>query len=141
MTEQRLSLGRKAERICRRRLRWAGWKIVDSNWRTSFGELDLVAIEGTTLVFVEVKSASERSGARRAGPARPVLAVGPEKQERLVRLAGAWIAAEESRGGLPRALENVRFDVVGIVFSETGRVAEWEHLRDAFRPAASGFEP
>lgn len=134
MTEQRLSLGRKAERVCRRRLWWSGWRIIDVNWRTSFGELDLVAIDRVTLVFVEVKSASDRAGPSTPGPARPVLAVDPGKQERLTRLAAAWLATEGSGERLPRHVKDVRFDVVGIVFSETGKVIAWEHLRDAFGP-------
>lgn len=132
MTERRLSLGRKAERICRRRLRLSGWRIVDSNWKTSFGEVDLIGIERRTLVFVEVKSTGSGQSSR-AGPERPVLAVGPEKQRRLLRLAEAWFATAESRGDLPRDLEGIRFDVVGVSFTTGGRIAGWEHLRDAFR--------
>ena len=131
MTERRLSLGRRAEAICRRRLWWAGWKIVDSNWRTSFGELDLVAIERRTLVFVEVKSLC-RNESRCRGPERPVLAVDRAKQRRLIRLAEAWLASERSTERLPGRVTDTRFDVVGIVFDRDGSVESWEHLKGAF---------
>ena len=136
VTKQRLTLGRRAEKICRRRLWWAGWKILDSNWHTSFGEIDLIAIERRTLVFVEVKSAGP-GWPERPGPERPVLAVDPAKQSRLTRLAEAWLATEGSSGRVPSKVQDVRFDVVGIVFGEDGSVAAWEHLRDAFRAEGS----
>lgn len=129
VTGRRLALGRRAESVCRRRLRLAGWRILDRNWRTSFGELDLVALERRTLVFVEVKSSGTRG---RTGPERPAQAVGPEKQRRLRRLAEAWLSGAEESGRLPRRAKDVRFDVVGIVFGEDGSVAAYEHIRDAF---------
>ena len=131
MTERRLALGRRGERFCRRRLRWAGWKILDRNWHTTFGELDLIALERGTLVFVEVKSSRAGAG-RRCGPERPALAVGPDKQRRLRRLAEAWMSAAEDTGHLPRRVEDVRFDVIGIVFGEDRSVVSYEHIRDAF---------
>jgi putative endonuclease len=131
LTERRLSLGRRAEAICRRRLWWAGWKILDSNWRTSFGELDLVAVERRTLVFVEVKSLC-RSEAGCRGPERPVLAVDRGKQRRLIRLAEVWLASDRCTVRVPERVTEVRFDVVGIVFDRNGSVESWEHLRDAF---------
>lgn len=136
MTKRRVALGSKAERICRRRLRLSGWKILETNWRTSFGEIDLIAIERRTLVFIEVKSSGPclpcGEGRERPGPERPVLAVGPDKQVRLRRLADAWFAQAEHEGRLSRRTDSVRFDVIGVVFGESGRITDWEHLRDAF---------
>lgn len=132
MTEQRLALGRKAEKMCRRRLRRKGWRIVGANWRCRFGELDLIAIDGRTLVFVEVKSSGRQDSAG-PGPERPVLAVGPGKQARLSRLAESWLASNAGRGAPLSRTTDVRFDVVGIVFAEDGSILDLEHIEDAFR--------
>jgi len=90
------------------------------------GEIDLIAVEGDALVFVEVKARREGST---AGPERPVLAVGPRKQLQLRRLAAAWLA--ERPAGMPYCAE-IRFDVVGLRLDAAGRVTEWEYLRGAF---------
>ncbi len=125
MTVARQSTGRAAEELAAARLRSAGWRIVERNARTRYGEIDIVALDGRCLVFVEVKAG--RAGAL-AGPERPVLAVGPQKQRRLRRLAAAWFA----RGGpVPRHAE-VRFDVVGVLFGRDGGLLDVEHIRAAF---------
>ena len=132
-SDPRSAMGRRAEGLCRGRLRRAGWKILDTNWRTPFGELDLIAIDGRTLVFVEVKS-SGPIHPDRPGPERPVLAVGADKQKRLRRLADTWLTrnAADRPDRLPGKVKDVRFDVVGIEFGPDGTVVEWEHLEDAF---------
>ncbi len=88
------------------------------------GELDLVAWQGGTLVFVEVKSRStEEFGA-------PERAVGPEKQEHVLRMARDFL---RQRGGEPVP---VRFDVVTVVFGPRRKI---EHWRDAFTPPRGWF--
>ena len=77
MTDARLRTGRRAEELVARRLAAAGWGIVERNARTRYGELDIVALDGRALVFVEVKAG--RAGAA-FGPERPVLAVDRRKQ-------------------------------------------------------------
>jgi putative endonuclease len=125
MTAARQSLGREAEELAARRLADAGMRIVERNARTRLGELDLIALEGDALAFVEVKAGSVGAA---AGPERPALAVGPAKQARIRRLAREWLA---ERGGLD-GVRALRFDVVGISFDAAGRVVDFEHLRDAF---------
>jgi putative endonuclease len=125
MTVTRQSLGRAAEELAARRLRRGGFRIVERNARTRTGELDLIAIEGDVLAFVEVKAG--RLGGM-AGPERPALAVGPAKQVRLRRLAREWVA---DRGRL-RGVSALRFDVIGVSFDGAGRVVDFEHIRDAF---------
>ena len=89
MTDARRRIGRQAEELVAARLRAAGWEIVERNARTRYGELDIVALDGATLVFVEVKAGREGAD---FGPERPVLAVGPRKQRQVRRLATAWMA-------------------------------------------------
>jgi len=125
VTVIRQRLGRAAEDLVAARLTAAAWEIVERNARTRHGELDLVVLDGRTLVFVEVKAG--RAGSI-YGPERPVLAVGPQKQRRIRRLATAWMSA---RRELPR-YDQIRFDAVGVTYDHAGRVTDYEHLEAAF---------
>ena len=124
MTFARQRLGRDAEELVAIRLARSGWRLVDRNVRLPSGELDLVALDGTTLVFVEVKAG--RAGAT-IGPERPAHAVGRRKQLKLRRLAREWVA--ERRG--PSGVSGYRFDVVGVSFGPDG-LADVDHIRAAF---------
>lgn len=125
MTDPRRRTGREAEELVARRLAAEELQIVERNARTRYGELDLVALDGGTLVFVEVKAG--RLGAA-FGPERPILAIGPRKQRQVRRLATAWMA---ERRDLPR-YERIRFDAVGVTFDRAGRAVDYEHIRNAF---------
>jgi putative endonuclease len=124
MTFARQRLGRQAEELVATRLERSGWKLVGRNVRLPSGELDVVALDGSTLVFVEVKAG--RAG-NTIGPERPAHAVGRRKQIKLRRLAREWIA--ERRG--PSGVSGYRFDVVGVCFSADG-LADVDHIRAAF---------
>ena len=119
-----------AEELAAGRLTSAGCRVLARNARVRYaelaiaGELDLVVLEGRTLVFVEVKAG--RAGAA-IGPSRPVLAVDPRKQQRLRRLARAWIATEAAPW-----YEAIRFDVIGVTVHRGGVPPELEWIRDAF---------
>jgi putative endonuclease len=125
MTVQRQRIGRAAEDLVATRLAESGWEIVERNARTRFGELDIVALDGSTLVFVEVKAGRENSA---FGPERPILGVDRRKQQRVRHLATAWIA--ENRGGI--RYDGIRFDAIGVTFDRNGQVIELEHLVGAF---------
>ncbi len=124
MTYARQRLGRRAEDLVAARLRHGGWQVVGRNVRLPSGELDIVALDDSTLVFVEVKAG--RAGAT-VGPERPAHAVGRRKQVKLRRLAREWIA--ERRG--PSGVSGYRFDVVGVRFGPDG-LADVDHIRNAF---------
>jgi putative endonuclease len=126
MTAARQRTGARAEELVARRLATTGWEIVERNPRTRYGELDIVALDGSTLVFVEVKAGREGN---HFGPERPALAVDRRKQQRVRRLATAWMA--ERRDQIPR-FEEIRFDVVGITFDRAGRATDVEHIANAF---------
>jgi putative endonuclease len=128
VTAARQQLGRIAEDLVAQRLQRAGWTIVARNARTADvrGELDLIALDGAALVFVEIKA---RRAGTLAGPETPALAVGPRKRAKIRGLAAAWL---RDRGyDVPRHRE-LRFDVVGVRLDSAGRVVEHEHLRAAF---------
>lgn len=106
-----LRLGRYGEDRAADHYESLGYRVAGRNWRHGRGELDLVAVRdlragGTEVVVVEVKT---RSSARYGSPFE---AVGPAKQQRLRRLAAAWMAAHRPALGPGRC--EVRFDVVAV---------------------------
>jgi putative endonuclease len=112
-------LGRRGERAAERYLRRRGYKILGRSDRLSPGELDLVALDGRTIVFVEVKT---RESAEMGHPSE---AVDAAKQRRLTRLAVTFL----KRHGL---LEYpARFDVIAITWP-SGRRPTIEHFPNAF---------
>lgn len=123
--DPRRRLGARAEVYCARKLERLGWQILDRNWRIRLGEIDIVAIDGRTLVVVEVKA--QRSG-NLAGPVLPALAVGPQKQRRLRRLALAWLEACPHQPDF----DDLRFDVVGITVGNDNLPVSYSHLENAF---------
>lgn len=125
MTGQRQRIGRAAEELVARQLAASGWEIVERNARTRFGELDIVALDGRALVFVEVKAGREDSA---FGPERPILGVDRRKQQRVRRLATAWMG---ERRDAPYYAE-IRFDAVGVTFNRAGHPTDVEHIRGAF---------
>jgi putative endonuclease len=128
MSAARQQLGRAAEELVAVELERTGWRIVARNARPVEvrGEIDLIAVEGTSLVFVEVKA--RRAGSA-LGPETPAMAVSPRKRAKLRALAAAWL--RERGYDVPRHRE-LRFDVVGLRLDAGGQVTEHEHLRGAF---------
>lgn len=125
MTEARRRTGQIAEDLVAARLAAAGWTIIERNARTRHGELDVVALDGRTLVFIEVKAA--RAGTS-FGPERPILSIGPRKQLRVRRLAAAYMA---ERRDLPR-YDEIRFDAVGVTLDHAGHATAIDYLKAAF---------
>ena len=113
-------LGRRGERIAAAYLTRAGARVLDRNWRCREGELDIVAREGSALVFCEVKTR------RGIGFGHPVEAVTLSKQHRLRLLAQRWLAAHEEHA------PDLRFDVVGVLLRPS-RPPLVRHLRSAFQ--------
>jgi putative endonuclease len=125
MTVARRRTGEIAEDLVARRLAAAGWEIVERNARTRYGELDIVARDGATLVFIEVKGA--RAGTT-FGPEKPILAIDTRKQRRVRRLATAWMS---ERRGQP-AYAEIRFDAVGVTLDRQGRAVDVDYVKGAF---------
>ena len=118
--DRRRSVGRQGEAEAARFLRKQGFVILDQNVRSRLGEIDLVARDGSTLVFVEVK-------ARRTGQGDPPESgVTPKKQARLGRLALGYLKAK----GLGEV--RCRFDVVAVSLDSEDRIAAIRHIPGAF---------
>lgn len=120
MPHARQRLGTAGEDIACRELETLGYHIRERNYRTRFGEIDVVAMDGETVVFVEVKTKTSGDFGD------PVEEVTPQKQRQIVSM-GEWYHAFNCTSGTP-----CRFDVVAIDLSlMPARVA---HYKDAFRP-------
>lgn len=119
-SDPRTTLGTHGEELAADHLRRLGFEIVARNHRTRHGELDLIASDGRTLVFCEVKT-------RRSG-GRPWDGLHPAKQLQVRRMASAYLADPQPR---PRAAE-IRFDAIGVVIDPHGRLSQLDHLEGAF---------
>lgn len=115
----RIELGRYGEDVAVRYLISRGMAVIERNWRCRSGEIDVVAIDGRTLVICEVKT---RRSARFGSPAD---AVTPAKLARLRRLAGLWV---RERGDCGIACDRLRIDVVAVTRPRRGP-AQISHLR------------
>ncbi len=113
-----LSYGARCERAAARHLRLRGYRIVARNFRAAGAEIDLVAIDGDTLVFVEVK------GRRSLVAGTPEAAVNERKQQHIRRAAEIFVDRHRAQR------KPVRFDVIAITGDGRGR--KFELLRDAF---------
>ncbi len=111
--------GARAEELCAELLRKAGLRVLARNWRCRLGEIDLVAEEGGTLVFAEVRY---RRGERYGGAAESVTAA---KQARLVAAARLYLMRRPDAGPEPAC----RFDVLLLDSLEASRI-QW--IRNAF---------
>jgi putative endonuclease len=98
----------------------AGLRIVARNWRRPEGELDIVADDSGTCVFVEVRS---RTGEERG---HALEAITPQKRARVVRAARLYLAAEAP------VAAGFRFDVVAVTFWDDGRQPDVVHIPNAF---------
>ena len=113
------SLGEVGEAIAATFLKGVKYSIIDQNFSCKCGEIDIIARDGKTIVFVEVKT--RRSLA--FGP--PQLAVNPFKQRQISKAALTWLSQR-------KLLETpARFDVVAILLRDHS-VPEIEHIKDAF---------
>jgi putative endonuclease len=119
-------LGRRGERAAAQYLKRRGLRILVVGERSQTGELDLVAIDGRTVVFVEVKTR------RHLGTGHPADAVDRAKQTRLVRQGLQFL----KRHGLLE--QPARFDVVAVLWPRAARRPTIEHFANAFEPPGQG---
>jgi putative endonuclease len=109
-------LGREGEQAAVSYLEGRGFRILDRNWRSADGEIDIVAVDRHTFVVCEVKT---RSGTRYG---TPLDAVGRAKRKRLRRLAAQWLSAHGVR------FDQIRIDVLGLLRDGAGGFTV-EHVR------------
>ena len=120
-TDLRHALGLLGEDLAARHLERLGYDVVARRHRTRFGELDLIASDGETLVFAEVKT-------RRAGPTGPWDALDDLKQAQVRRMAAAYLSDTPRRP----FFSDLRFDAIGVTIDGAGGLVSLEHLEGAF---------
>lgn len=103
----RAARGLRGERVAERMLTMKGCRILARRWSCRYGEIDLIAMDGDEVVFVEVKA---RTGSTFG---RPESGVGYRKRVRLRRAAFVWL---ERNGMVGRSF---RIDVVAVLLGET----------------------
>jgi putative endonuclease len=125
MADLRRRTGSAGEQLAAEHLLRLGFDIVERNFRTRHGELDIIAFDGRTLVFCEVKC---RRVARGAAAVDPLESVHPAKRTQVRRMAARWLVERPDR---PRA-DELRFDVVGVTLDRRDRLLRLDHLEGAF---------
>jgi putative endonuclease len=120
------SLGQRGEQAAARFLKRQRYKILHRGYRILGGELDIVAVEGRTVVFVEVKTRVSHDAGH------PAEAVDLHKQKQLTQLALAYLRRY-------RLLDcSTRFDVVAITWPPEQRRPQIEHIKNAFEATGNG---
>jgi putative endonuclease len=120
------SLGQRGETAAAQYLKRKGYRILERGYDSPLGELDIIAVDGRTVVFVEVKTrASVDSG-------HPTDAIDATKQRRMTQAALAYLKAK-------RLLNtSARFDVVAIHWPADSNSPAIEHFENAFEPVGAG---
>jgi putative endonuclease len=129
--DRRQALGTRGEELAATHLERRGWRIVERNFRTRAGEIDLIAARGGTLAFCEVKTLVARRAPPASGPANPLECVGPAKRIRVRHMARAWLA-ERAGGERPERHGSLRLDVIGVTLAPDGTLLRLDHLESAF---------
>jgi putative endonuclease len=123
MSDVRHIAGRRGEELAAEHFVRLGFEVLARNHRTRFGELDLVVYDGSTLVFVEVKTR------RATGSGRgPWEALHERKQRQVRRMAAAFLLEATDRPWSP----DLRFDAIGVVIDAYGKLVRLDHLEAAF---------
>lgn len=132
-TDARPAVGAAGELAVRELVARRNWQIVDHNVRWREGELDLIAIDGNTLVVAEVKTLVARGPDGRSAFS-PFESIDRRKQNQIRTLTRRWLVDEIRRKQDDRGLSfsNYRFDAFAVTLSRSHEVLSIEHLEDAF---------
>lgn len=119
MAKERINLGRLGEKIAVTYLKTNGYAILERNFSSPLGEIDIIAKDGEATVFIEVRT-------RRTDEyGLPIESIGKDKQRRLIRTAWFYIKGRN----FPTA--NFRFDVISILTRQGGK-PQISIIKDAF---------
>jgi putative endonuclease len=111
-------IGKQGEAIAQQYLEGKGYQILETNWRYRRAEVDLIAMDGPILVFVEVKTRSNDAYGQ------PEEGITARKEQMLVSAAHAYLEQNEHE-------DEIRFDVVSILYLDEESYSV-RHLEDAF---------
>ncbi len=120
------SLGQRGEDAAARFLKRQGLRLIERGYDSPLGEIDIIAVDDRTVVFVEVKT-------RTSGDAgHPTEAIDATKQRRMTQAALAYLKSKQ-------LLQNAaRFDVVAVMWTTGAHEPVIEHYKNAFAPTGSG---
>lgn len=122
--DHRRALGRYGEKLAVEHLLARGFSLLARNYRTRRGEIDLIAFDGRTLIFVEVKT-------HQLGRSQPPASVSPlaylsaGQLARYQPVAQAWL--DDERYATPEA-QSMRFDAIGVLVDAQGKLVALEHV-------------
>lgn len=116
MSDSRKKLGAWGEGVAATRLEANGYKIIGRNWRCRIGEIDIIAQQGETVAFIEVKTRKGRS----AGS--PEESITPRKAQKLIQTALTWIG-ENGNDDL-----DWRIDLIAVELDTKGKLLRCEHF-------------
>ena len=124
MPDPRRARGAAGEEAAAETLSARGYEIIERNFRTRYGELDIVAVDGRCLVFCEVRARVGRDAIAKA-----LESIGPAKRTQLRKMAREWFRLS---GAERPATGAIRFDAVAVALAPNGHVLGLEHVKDAF---------
>jgi putative endonuclease len=124
MPDPRRARGAIGEQAAADLLARSGHEILERNFRTKYGELDVIAIDRGTLVFCEVRTRVGRNAIAYA-----LESIGPAKRLQLRKMAREWLRLSTADRPFTTG---TRFDAVAVAMTRDGRVLSIEHVRDAF---------
>jgi putative endonuclease len=127
--DPRRALGRLGEHLAAAHLQRLGFAIVQRNARTRYGEIDLIAFDGRTLAFVEVKTRRSDKRWRLTPEEQPLAWLRSRQRTRVRRLAAAWLH-DKSRDR-PTA-HTIRFDAIGVIVDGADRLRCLDHIESAW---------
>ena len=120
MLNRQQKFGRRSESIAARILKREGYRILERNYRTDLGEIDIIARENKVLCFIEVKTRKNLLFGQ------PYEYVDKKKQRKILLTAQSYISKYNLHN------EEIRFDVMSIHIPEDKGTARYELIRDAF---------
>lgn len=121
MLDSRKEVGNKGEKLAAKFLKRKGYKIIQRNYKCKLGEIDIIAEQDRTIVFVEVKTRRTQE----FGP--PQNAITAAKRSQISKVALFYIREKKLVD------QSCRFDVIGITFSPESRKPRIEHIENAFQ--------
>jgi len=114
MTTHKQTTGKLGESLAVDYLQKNGYRIITTNWRCKWGEIDIIAHDGQELVFIEVKT-------RRDADSNPFENITPAKMQKVIRTAYAYADSQQ--------IEAWRIDAIAVILGKSPHI---EHIQNAF---------
>jgi putative endonuclease len=128
--DPRRTLGRLGENLALAHFERLGFSALGRNERTRYGEIDLIAFDGATLVFAEVKTRRMREHKQNIrDDQQPLAWLRPRQSERLRQLAAAWLYDKQH---IRPTAHTIRFDAIGVIVDRKDKLICLDHIEGAW---------